>query len=130
MRIKVPTELNVMGKLVKIEYQDEINLDGEDLSGACLASANLILISLGEHDSEEELLLTLNHELIHYVLEKSGVSNLLDYEKEETIVVALEENLLPMLKWDKRKWRKKIEVEIGRKNQLQFTGRPVERGGR
>ena len=116
MRVRVPTELQIMGKKVTVAYMDKVNFDGEDLSGACMAGANLIMLSLSEHDTEEELLSTLSHETAHYIIAKSGLSELLGEEKEEAAVVSIEENLLPLFRWNRRKWRKIIEVELADKD--------------
>lgn len=112
MKLMLPTELQVMGQKVKISYQPKINLDGEELAGACMAGDNLILISTTEHKTEAAVLATLGHELFHFVLDKTGLTSLLG-ELEEPITESVEENFLPIFNFNRRKWRKKVEVEIG-----------------
>lgn len=115
MKIKVPTEILVMGKKVSICYKNKLNLDGEYLSGACIADDNLILISLAENQTLESIEKTLAHEIFHFVMAKSGLTNLLG-DNEEVFTVCVEENYFPLFKFNRRLWRKKVEVEIGSKD--------------
>ena len=112
MKLMLPTEIPIMGQIVKISYQEELDLDGEELAGACMAGDNLIMISTTEHETEKEILKTLGHELVHFVWAKSGLTHILG-EHEEPCTVSIEENLLPLFRFDRRRWRKKIEVTIG-----------------
>jgi len=111
----LPTEIPLMGQIVKIQYQYKLDLDGEELSGACMPAANLIMVSTSEHETERDIIKTIAHEAVHCVLGKSGLADLLG-EHEESVVVAIEENFFPLCNFNRRKWRKKVEVEIGRKN--------------
>ena len=112
MKIRVPTELPIMGKRVKIEYVYGLEEDGETLSGLCRSRENLIKICLKENTTEESVHLTLAHEAFHYVVHKSGLSHLLG-ENEESLTVCTEENFVPLFRFNKRIWRKVIEVELG-----------------
>lgn len=113
MKVKVPTELMVMGKKVRIEYKRDLKVDGELVAGSYVTGDNTIRVGLSQHDSYDGLLSTIQHELVHYVLAKSGVNNHLTEESEEAIAVAIEENLLPLMRMNRRKWRKPTEVYIG-----------------
>lgn len=111
MKITMPTELQVMGQTVKIEYNYLVELDDDELSGCCVAGENLIQISLKENRTAEELEKTLAHELFHYVMAKTGLTHII-HQFEESITVAQEENFFPLFRFDRRKWIKKIQLEV------------------
>ena len=104
-----------MGQTVSIEYIDDLVSDGQSLFGECDSQANKITICAKKHKNEKEIISTISHELVHFVLAKCGISELLG-DNEESIVISLEENLLPLFNFNRRKWRKKEEVQIGAKD--------------
>ena len=110
--MKLPTELIVMGQKVEVEYVDDLNSDDTGLYGECDYQNNKIRICSKKHKTEKDVISTMSHELVHFVLAKCGMSELLG-ENEESVVICLEENLLPLFNINRRKWRKKKEVQIG-----------------
>ena len=110
--MKLPTELMIMGKKVNIEYVDGLENEGEAASGLCHSGLKKIQICTKENETEEDILNTLGHEMIHFVLHTTGWSAKLG-DDEESLVVALEENFLPLFNHDRKKWKKREEVELG-----------------
>ena len=113
--MKLPTELQVMGQTVSIEYVDDLKTEDDSLYGECSPQTNVIRICSRKHKNEKEIISTIAHELTHFVLAKCGISELLG-DNEESIVISIEENLLPLFNFNKRKWRKKEEIQIGSEN--------------
>jgi len=111
IKVKVPTELKIMGKTVRIVYKSKLVQDGEALSGLCCAGDNLIMVGLNEHATERDLLATIAHECTHFVIAKSGLSDLLN-DHEEPLVVCIEQNLFPLFNFKRKAWRKPIQVEL------------------
>lgn len=108
--MKLPTELQIMGKKVKVTYTNGLkDEDGDYSSGLCDSGNNTIHICTKENTTEEEILSTLGHEMIHFVIAKSGLSELIG-DKEESLVIVLEEHLLPLFSHNRKKWRKRKEV--------------------
>ena len=83
--------LKVMGNTVKIihikNYLAEANR-----YGSCYSDDNIIKIDADLNDKDYDY--TLKHELLHYVLYKSGISFLLKDGIEEAIVRCIEYNFL------------------------------------
>ncbi len=114
--MKLPTELQIMGQKVKIEYHKGLLDDeGNEASGLCYSGQNLIKICLKENTNEAAALSTLGHEMFHFVVAKCGLSEILG-ENEESLAIGLEENFLPLFNFNRRKWKKKEEVEYGSEN--------------
>jgi len=111
MKVTMPTELQVMGQTVNITYLDKVFIDDEELSGCCQASLNLIQISLSENKTAESLEKTLAHELFHFVIAKTGLTYVIG-QYEEALTVAQEENFIPLFRFDRRKWTKKIKIDV------------------
>jgi len=111
--MKLPTELMIMGKIVKVKYEREPkDEDGEPALGLCDASRNIIFVCTKHNETEAEALSTLAHEMTHYVIAKSGLSELIT-DKEESLVIVLEEHLLPLFSFKRKRWRKCQEVTLG-----------------
>lgn len=102
--------IQVAGHKIQIAYLPVVDHDGE-CSGWSSPFENRIEVSLAECTTEEEILACLFHELVHVVLHKSGTAYRLG-DSEEAVVILVEELLWPILRFDRRKWRKNIEVEI------------------
>lgn len=111
MKVTVPTELPIMGHRIKVNYQPKFKSGFKDCYGLAYADDERIEINLSFHSTEEALIKTLYHEAIHIVLDKAGLSDILN-DNEEAVVKCIEANFLPLVRVDKRKWRKKIEVEL------------------
>lgn len=76
----------------KIEWVDELELDGQRCHGAATFLSMLI-----EVDSRQPLLVrqvTLLHEIMHGILEESGVGDMLGDKKEEMVVRTLSLQLI------------------------------------
>jgi hypothetical protein len=113
--MKLPTELQVMGQIVSIEYVDDLEAGDESLMGECDDQYNVIRVCSSKNKNEKEIISAITHELVHFVLAKCGISVLLG-DNEESIAISIEENLLPLFNFNKRKWRKKEEIQLGSEN--------------
>lgn len=84
-------ELLVLGKSVKISYvsKSELKAHGEDLWGVYLPEGPEILIY--KHLAVKRRLEVLRHEVMHAMLDISGLSTILN-EKEEEAICNLVEN--------------------------------------
>lgn len=111
MKVTMPTELQVMGQTVNIEYMQKVVVDDEELSGCCQSGENRIMISLSENKTAQDLEKTLAHELFHFVMAKTGMTHILS-QYEEALTVAQEENFIPLFRFDRRRWTKKIKIDV------------------
>ena len=59
---------------------------GGDNRGMFYSETNRCLIYLHQHESIEDLYKTIQHEIIHYILEKNGESDDMDEEQEEKLI--------------------------------------------
>jgi hypothetical protein len=62
--MKIPKEIKLMGKTIKIEYKDQIDMD--DNYGRALLSKGVILMKKNQ-ESRQEKELTFLHELLHHM---------------------------------------------------------------
>lgn len=93
--MKVPVQVTVGGKKVKIQYVDA--LEG-NCSGELEVGSGLVRISKSRHEDEKAVFTTLFHELIHFAFEVTGHSAEWTDQQEEPLVYALE-NMLAELFW-------------------------------
>ena len=59
---------------------------GGENRGMFYSETNRCLIYLHQHESIEDIYKTIEHELIHYVLEKNGETDDMDEEQEERLI--------------------------------------------
>ena len=62
--MKIPKEIKLMGKTIKVEYKDQIDMD--DNYGRALLNEGIILMKKNQ-ESKQEKELTFLHELIHHM---------------------------------------------------------------
>ncbi len=108
--MRVPSELSICGQTVKIIYDDECT--GE-VCGMAEPADNKIYIYPAMHKTEDALLKTLAHEAFHVFLDYTGLSNHMSAETEESIACGIENGYFPLFRFDRRKWRKTLEIQIG-----------------
>jgi len=87
--MRLPRKITILGNSVDIKQR---NLDG--IHGSCDVDINEIEISKDSTMDKDQVLF---HEIIHYILGKSGVSELLSAKVEESVVTALENGLFPLI---------------------------------
>ena len=89
---KLPKEIKVLGRTFEVKYPKKV--DKEDSYGETNGPERVIKIrsTLSTSVTEDTLL----HETIHAILYTAGISELLDEDKEEAIVVALENGLIQL----------------------------------
>jgi hypothetical protein len=100
-----------IGSIPLFGYEYEIQLvtalrdpaDGKELDGYCDYGSQTILIDTSLNETKR--LSVLLHESIHAILYLSGQSQLLDDDREESLVLALEYGLAPAL-------QKLIEIKL------------------
>ena len=63
----------------------DFKIGGEN-RGMFYSETSRCLIYLHQHESIEDIYMTIQHELIHFVLEKSGESDDMDEEQEEKLI--------------------------------------------
>lgn len=93
--MKVPVQVMVGGKKVKVEYLEE--LDPAENRGEMVCYDQVIRVSQALNRTERQIFSTLFHELIHFAFEVTGHSAEWDNAKEEPIVYALEGMLADLL---------------------------------
>lgn len=107
--MRVPVQVMVGGKAVKIEYPDTLP---EGNSGEVVCQDQVVKIAKDRHKDEKAVLATLFHELTHFALHVTGHSATWSDEKEEPLVYALENMLAPLfvicpsapVKWKDLEW--------------------------
>ena len=107
MELTLPTQMSVMGKTVHIRWLPSLHIDGVELSGCC--RENVISINVPQHNNEAELLSTLFHEIAHFIFLTSGIGEVIG-DNEEAVVVCIERNIMPFVKFDRRLWKRKIKI--------------------
>lgn len=102
--MKLPTQVTIMGKKIKIKYVDELP---DDVHGLYHESTDLIEIKWDEPDFMVRVLF---HEMMHATLAIAGINQMLQLKLEESICAAFE-NLTSVLKLDPKskaiKWQRK-----------------------
>jgi len=85
-----------------IQYHKELP---EGVMGYCLAAQDIIQISIKENPTQRIMDQTLKHELLHYVIYKSGWNEILQgtKKKEEALVIMLENSIMPLITLDYKK---------------------------
>lgn len=106
--MKVPVQVMVGGKKVRIEYVDELENDG---FGEMVCDDRLVKISKTRHLDERAVFTTLFHELIHFAFEVTGHSAEWTDAQEEPLVYALENMLADLYGFHKDAAVKYKEVE-------------------
>lgn len=90
----LPKRLIICGVPFTVRYRDKLDGDGDEIVyGQTYGHGKLIEISLAAHSSEAQIRSTLLHESLHAILHVTGHSEGLSDEKEEGIVIALENAL-------------------------------------
>jgi hypothetical protein len=92
-RPRPPRSVTVLGHKLKVKVVPYLEADGDDLLGAFNSESKTIFLLKG-CDWRSVLL----HEICHAVLYLSGASEGLTMTKEESIVLALEHGLLPIIR--------------------------------
>lgn len=92
--MKVPVQIIVLGKKVRVEYVSELP---EGNSGELVCGERLIRISKSRHKTEREVFSTLYHELTHLAFELTGHSAEWTDAQEEPLTYALESALADIL---------------------------------
>lgn len=77
-----------------VRYKDKLEGDGDEIVyGQTYGHGRLIEINMSVHTTEQQVRSTLLHESLHAILHVTGHSEGLSEEKEEGIVIALENAL-------------------------------------
>lgn len=94
----LPTKILICGVPFKIVYKDRIKSDSEELVyGQTFGHERRIEVARSAHDTEEQVRSTLLHECLHAILHVTGQSEGLSDNQEESLVVALENALGPVI---------------------------------
>jgi hypothetical protein len=108
-RYRLPHKVRIGNRTVNIHYKHQVLSDnGEELAGQCVAPQESIEISLSDNTTRKLILSTLWHEVLHYVLYYSGQCVALervDMEREEGVVLALENVLFGAVNWKASMWK-------------------------
>ncbi len=96
--MKVPVQVMVGGKKVRIQYPDALE---NGVSGEIEVGSALIRISKSRHADERAVFTTLFHELIHFAFEVTGHSAEWTDAQEEPLVYALENMLADLYAFNK-----------------------------
>lgn len=94
--MKVPVQITIGGKKIRIEYPDVIPGDTAeegDLSGDTQVLVRRVRISKTQNKSPEDIISTLFHEILHVAIGLTGHSEVLKSGEEEALVYALENML-------------------------------------
>lgn len=115
--MKVPTSIKLLERTVTIKWLDElIDDDGDSIYGRTFPLDNLIEISISRHRTAEAVHHTVFHELTHWVLGITGVSNLFKERVEEAVTSSVE-NLSMLYRLDPKDTRitwKEVEFNFGK----------------
>ena len=87
-KYKLPDSVPILGEDFTVKSEEM-----KDAAGDTMGGHRRIRIDFSDHDSQDEVESTLLHETMHAILYVSGVSNLLEENVEEAIIVALEHGL-------------------------------------
>lgn len=90
-RKRFPRSVMVLGHKIAVKVVDHLEDEGQDLLGAFNAETKTIYLVRG---CDKSVFL---HECIHAILYLSGGSEGLSQSKEESIVMALESGLFPLI---------------------------------
>ena len=106
----MPTEISLNGYCVAVKYVENIQEYGlYDLG------SRIIYISTNNHKNTEEVLSTLYHELMHAVMDHTGLRELcsdLSDSFEEAIVATMERFFVNVVVLSKKSWTKRKRVEF------------------
>lgn len=91
-----PSTVTIAGHKIKVVYCNKMPKNYEHCDGISWFAPKAIYISLNQPKDEMEH--TLVHEIIHYILHLTGNSFQLSEDLEESIVRALEHNILKLYK--------------------------------
>lgn len=94
---KVPKQVRIMGKWINFNYLSEIPNDSHELYGEYKHNDKKILIKKDEPD--EDQFRTMLHEIMHGIIARSAIKNLIDDNMEEAIC-ELSENFADYLQWN------------------------------
>ena len=86
----LPEKFIVLGQKVKIEYVDNLIVEGERCEGGCYISERVIKIDASLINDTNRLLRVIRHELMHMRIGLSGLSEIIDPKVEEAICVLME----------------------------------------
>lgn len=90
-RKRFPKSVTVLGHRINIKVVEHLDDDGQELLGAFNAETKTIFLAKGCDKS------VLFHEVIHAAIYLSGNSEGLSASKEESLVLALEHALFPLV---------------------------------
>lgn len=116
--IKMPIELKLLGKIIQIKYKSNLkDEEGTPAYGLCHINKSLIEISTTLVKTEKMYHSVLLHELMHFIIGKFGLSEILSQytnngELEEAVVVLLEETLPDLVRLNRKKWIKTIKLTV------------------
>lgn len=109
--MRVPVQISVGGKLVKITYPDTVPGHSEsdpDCWGDTTSDGLEIRISRSRHKTEREVFSTIFHEVLHSTLTISGICHMLGDKLEESVVTGTENAIAPLFCFNpdaKIKWK-------------------------
>ena len=84
----MPTSVQILGKWIKVIYKPEIKDGKEDLHGYYETSSKTIVIGLDQ--SEEEMMVTLIHEMGHCLVDLTSHTETFTRKQEETMCRIIE----------------------------------------
>lgn len=94
----LPKKIFVCGVPFTVAYKDRIKAESDELVyGQTMGHQRLIEINKSAHDTEEQLRSTLFHECLHAILHVTGQSEGLSDTQEESLVIALENAIGPII---------------------------------
>lgn len=103
--MRVPVQVMVGGKKVRIEYHDSLP---KGISGDVVCMDGVVRISKERHKDERAVFTTLFHELTHFALHVTGHSAVWKDSQEEPLVYAIENMLADLFVFSSAapvKWR-------------------------
>ena len=85
---ELPEKFMVLGQKIKVEYVDNLVVEGERCEGGCYVSERVIKIDASLINDTGRLLRVIRHEVMHMRIGLCGLSEILD--PKEAICVLME----------------------------------------
>ena len=79
---KIPKHVTILGRKFKVKLVNGIQYGDDRAAGLCDFTKKMIL--LDKHQSDEELFITLSHEIYHIALQVSGLEQCMNNSEVET----------------------------------------------
>lgn len=83
LNLNIPSEINIMGQTIKIEFSEKLITEGDNVGQACFRE-NKIKIQknlAGFPRTKEQIEETFLHEVLHFIFHQLGDNELRDNEK-------------------------------------------------